>query len=69
MKDDVAYEQGDRKWRACVPDLPGVAVAGASREGCHDLIVEAIRDRGRGWPYNGWPILREPQDDIRRASG
>jgi len=56
MKYYVAYEQGDRNWSAYVPDLPGVAVAGASREECHDLIVEAIAMHLDGMREDGIPI-------------
>ncbi len=38
----VIYEQGDTSWGAYVPDLPGCAAVGASREEVEELIGEAI---------------------------
>lgn len=42
MRYTVIYEQGDNSWGAYVPDLPGCAAVGASREEVETLIVEAI---------------------------
>lgn len=42
MRYTVIYEQGDNSWGAYVPDLPGCAAVGASREEVEALIVEAI---------------------------
>jgi len=38
----VIYEEGDHSWGAYVPDLPGCAAAGDTREEVEELIVGAI---------------------------
>lgn len=42
MQYTVIYEEGDTSWGAYVPDLPGCAAVGATREEAEALIVEAI---------------------------
>lgn len=42
MRYAVVYEQGDSSWGAYVPDLPGCAAVGSSREEAEAHIAEAI---------------------------
>lgn len=56
MKYYVVYERGERNWCAYVPDLPGVAVAGASREDLRVLVRDAIEMHLDGLRENGFPI-------------
>lgn len=42
MRYAVVYEQGDSSWGAYVPDLPGCAAVGATREEVEGLIAEAV---------------------------
>ncbi len=52
----VIYEQGPTSWGAYVPDLPGVASVGDSREEVERLIQEAIELHLEGMREEGLPI-------------
>jgi len=52
----VEYEQGERNWSAYVPGLPGVAVTGASRDECRELIKGAIAMHVEGMREDGIPV-------------
>jgi predicted RNase H-like HicB family nuclease len=52
----VIFEQGPTSWGAYVPDLPGVASVGDSREEVERLIQEAIELHLEGMREEGLPI-------------
>ncbi len=52
----VVVEQGPTSWGAYVPDLPGCAVAGESRDEVLKLIREAIEFHLEGLREGGDPI-------------
>lgn len=54
----VIYEQGSSSYGAYVPDLPGVAAAGESREEVEGLIREAIEFHLEGLKAEGQAIPR-----------
>ena len=56
MRYTVIVEQGDSSWGAYVPDLPGCAVAGESRDEALHLIREAITFHIEGLRQRGEPI-------------
>jgi len=56
MKYTVIYEKGPTSWGAYVPDLPGLAVVGDSRQEVERLIQEAIEFHLEGLRSEGLPI-------------
>ena len=52
----VVYEQTDTGWSAYVPDLPGVGVAGATRDEVRELARGAIAMHLKGMREDGEPI-------------
>lgn len=52
----VLYERGDRNWSAYVPDLPGCAAAGKTREQVEPRIREAIAFHIEGLVMDGEPV-------------
>ncbi len=52
----VVYEQGPTGWSAYPPDLPGVGVAGSTREEVEELIREAIAFHVEGLRADGDPV-------------
>ncbi|MGH8271998.1 MAG: type II toxin-antitoxin system HicB family antitoxin [Gammaproteobacteria bacterium] len=52
----VVVEQGSDSWGVYVPDLPGCAAAGESREEVLQLIQVAIEFHLEGLRENGEPI-------------
>lgn len=56
MRYTVIFEQGPTSWGAYVPDLPGVASVGDSREEVERLIQEAIELHLEGMREEGLPI-------------
>jgi predicted RNase H-like HicB family nuclease len=52
----VVYEKGDSSWGAYCPDLPGLGVAGGTREEVERLIREAIPFHIEGLRKSGEPI-------------
>jgi predicted RNase H-like HicB family nuclease len=52
----VVYERTAGGWSAYVPALPGVGVAGATREETEQLISEAIVMHLEGLTEDGLPI-------------
>lgn len=57
----VVYERTGTGWSAYVPALPGVGVAGATREETERLASEAIALHLEGLAEDGQPI---PESDI-----
>ena len=56
MKYMVIIEKGAKSWGAYVPDLPGCAAAGQSRDEAMRLIKEAIQFHLEGLKADGGPI-------------
>ncbi|HEX3468482.1 MAG TPA: type II toxin-antitoxin system HicB family antitoxin [Candidatus Elarobacter sp.] len=56
MRFYVVYEQTETGWAAYPPDLPGVGVAGSSRQEAQDLIRGAIEMHLEGLRQDGLPI-------------
>ena len=56
MRYYVALERGESNWSAFVPDLPGVAVTGATREEVLELARGAIELHLEGLREDGVPI-------------
>jgi predicted RNase H-like HicB family nuclease len=56
MKYLVVYEKGPTSWGAYVPDLPGCAAVGESREEVKDLIKDAIEMHLKAMQEDGDPI-------------
>lgn len=54
----VIFEQGDTSWGAWVPDLPGIAAAGATRQEVELLIREAIPAHIESLRSHGEPVPR-----------
>jgi predicted RNase H-like HicB family nuclease len=52
----VIYEQGPTGWGAYCPDLPGLGVAGATREEVERLIHEAIELHIESLREHGEPV-------------
>jgi predicted RNase H-like HicB family nuclease len=57
----VVYERTATGWSAYAPALPGVGVAGATREETERLAAEAIALHLQGLAEDGLPI---PQPDV-----
>lgn len=62
MRYMVIVERGPRSWGAYVPDLPGCAVAGETREEAVQLIREAIELHLAGLKEEGRAVP-EPQSE------
>jgi predicted RNase H-like HicB family nuclease len=56
LKYIIIYEQRSTSWGAYVPDLPGVASVGDTREEVERLIQEAIELHLEGMREEGLPI-------------
>jgi predicted RNase H-like HicB family nuclease len=56
MRYYVVYERTDTGWSAYPPELPGVGVAGSTREETRDLIRGAIAMHVDGLREDGQPI-------------
>jgi len=56
MRYIVIIEKGPKSWGAYVPDLPGCAAAGESRDEAVRLIKEAIEFHLEGLKAEGMPI-------------
>lgn len=54
----VVVERGDTSWGAHVPDLPGCAAVGETREEVLELIREAIVLHIEGLRQEGMPVPR-----------
>jgi len=52
----VVYERTDTGWSAYPPNLPGVGVAGSTREETRDLMRDAIAMHVDGLREDGQPI-------------
>ena len=52
----VVYERTTSGWSAFVPALPGVGVAGATREEAERLVMDAIELHLKGMVEDGIPI-------------
>jgi predicted RNase H-like HicB family nuclease len=52
----VIYEQGPTGWGAYCPDLPGLGVAGASRDDVERLIGEATKLHVQSLREHGKPV-------------
>lgn len=61
MKYLVVYEKGPTSWGAYVPDLPGCAAVGETREEVEELIKHGIEMHLRAMREDGEPIP-EPSD-------
>jgi len=60
----VVYEQTSTGWSAYVPALPGVGVAGATREETEQLVSEAIAMHLEGLMEDGTPIPEPGSVDV-----
>jgi predicted RNase H-like HicB family nuclease len=56
MKYLVIYEKSANGWGAYAPDLPGLGVAGNTKEEVRDLIREAVELHLEGMRQNGESI-------------
>jgi predicted RNase H-like HicB family nuclease len=56
MKYLVVYEKGPTSWGAYVPDLPGCAAVGESREEVKTLIKDTIEMHLKAMQEDGDPI-------------
>ncbi len=63
MKYMVIVEKGPKSWGAYVPDLPGCAAAGESRDEAVRLIREAVEFHLEGLKTEGIPIP-QPSSEI-----
>lgn len=64
MRYYVALERGDSNWSGFVPDLPGVAVTGATREEVLELAREAIELHLEGMREDGVAITAPTTGDF-----
>ncbi len=64
----VIIEQGPTSWGAYAPALPGLGVAGESREEVERLIREAIPLHLEGLADEGLPIP-DPEDGVEGVPG
>jgi predicted RNase H-like HicB family nuclease len=60
----VVYERTSTGWSAYVPALPGVGVAGSTREEAERLIGEAITMQLEGLTEGGLPIPEPDSVDV-----
>jgi len=60
----VVYERTSTGWSAYVPALPGVGVAGSTREETERLIGEAITMHLEGLAEDGLPIPEPGSVDV-----
>ena len=56
MRYMVVIERGDKSWGAHVPDLPGCAAVGQTRDEAIELIREAIEFHIEGLKTDGAPV-------------
>jgi len=56
MKCTLIIEKGPNSWGAYLPDLPGCAAAGESRDEAVRLIKEAVESHLQGLKVKGMPI-------------
>ena len=56
MRYTVIYEQGQKSWGACVPDLPGCVAVGDSKDEVAKLIKDAIEFHLEGMRKDNEPI-------------
>ena len=56
MRYYVVYERTDTGWCAYPPELPGIGVAGATREETRGLIRDAIELHINGLRQDGQPV-------------
>lgn len=64
---DVVYERTDSGWSAYVPALPGVGVAGATRQETELLIAEATAFHLEGLAEDGLPLPQPDDIEIGRV--
>ncbi|MGH9103086.1 MAG: type II toxin-antitoxin system HicB family antitoxin [Acidimicrobiales bacterium] len=64
----VVYERTDTGWSAYVPALPGVGVAGATREETERLVGEAIALHLEGLAEDGLPVPEPDMADVGRVT-
>lgn len=64
----VVYERTSTGWSAYVPALPGVGVAGSTREETEQLIGEAVGLHLEGLAADALPIPEPSSVDIGRVS-
>jgi predicted RNase H-like HicB family nuclease len=60
----VVYERTSTGWSAYVPSLPGVGVAGSTREETERLVTEAIAMQIDGLAEDGLPVPEPGSVDI-----
>ncbi len=60
----VVYERTPDGWSAYPPALPGVGVAGATREETERLIAEAIALHLTGLAEDGLPVPHPDEADV-----
>ncbi len=60
----VVFERTETGWSAYVPALPGVGVAGATRDETQQLISEAIALHLQGLAEDGLPIPAPDAVDV-----
>jgi predicted RNase H-like HicB family nuclease len=63
MRYMVVIEQGPKSWGAYVPDLPGCAAVGESKEEVLELIQGAIEFHLEGLREDG-ELLPEPHSEV-----
>ena len=63
----VIYEKGDTGWGAYCPDLPGLGVAGDTKEEVEQLIREAIPFHIAGLKKGG-DAVPEPASEAERVA-
>lgn len=63
----VVYERTDTGWSAYVPALPGVGVAGATRDATERLVTDAIALQLEGLVEDGLPVPRPDAVDVGRV--
>lgn len=63
----VVYERTANGWSAYAPALPGVGVAGASREETERLVTEAIALHLEALAEDGLPIPLPDAADVGRV--
>lgn len=63
----VVYERTDTGWSAYVPALPGVGVAGGTRDETERLVKEAIALHLDGLAEDGLPIPLPTVADVGRV--
>lgn len=64
---DVVYERTATGWSAYVPALPGVGVAGATRDETERLLAEAITFHIEGLAEDGLPVPEPDSVEVGRV--